>query len=147
MINKRKENIEKLIQECGYNKNDSIDIEKIMEFTIDKEPGFDLDEKIKNYAEKTKKNKKIMHWLKWSIPATVLLMIVAFVVILNLNNISVINSNEHQVIPNSKIDKIDNIDIELALLDIEIEMTQYEIEKDSFTKNNLNDSNIKIDTT
>jgi hypothetical protein len=145
---KDKQNIEKIIKECGYTCEDSKDIEKILSVSIDKKPDFDLDEKIKKYAGKVHQPKKLPLLFKWAIPAVLTLLIAAVVICVNFKPGVANSSNDLKIKPKVvSIGKIENIDVELALLDIEIGMTEYELQKDNLQNSNKVNSANKIDTT
>jgi hypothetical protein len=139
--------VDKIIEECGYEVREHKDIEKVLSLFSDDEPNIELDVKIKKYAAKVNPPKKYLLLFKWSIPAIAVLLIVAVMIFFNLKTPTVNTSNKLNIQPRVSIENIDNIDVELALLDIEIGIAEYEIKKDNQQSNYEINSDNTIDTT
>jgi hypothetical protein len=137
-MNKLNKNIAgEILEECGFSVETNKDIEKLIGSSINREPKFELDEKIKNYAY-ARKNKNKNHTLslffKWSIPlAAAALFLFIFIVDFNSKTAGKSNlKNQYYLTDN----EIFNLDVELVALDVEIELVENELqESDDFLTN------------
>ena len=166
-INFSKNISQDIINECGYESREYEEVRKILNLSVDETPGFELDEKIKKYAKNTHAPKCHTSVMKWLVPvAASIVMIFGLVIFLNLKSApmnlkmkiedKIVLGNDYaakSISVNSmpkqeeKIKELNNIDVELALLDIEIGLTEYEITRDELLMDYGENSDKQIDTT
>jgi hypothetical protein len=148
MIKKTKKNVEDISNECGFSIDMNKDIEKLLSSSIAREPACELDEKIKNHAKRNKsKSTTFPLFFKFGIPfAAAALLLFVFVLdfqtkITDKSNLE----NQYSLTEN----ELFGIDVELATLDLEIDLVENEMQDtDSFltypnkeTKNNIDSLN------
>ena len=124
---KNKQEIKKIVVECGLDESNAKDLEKILELTVEKETDFDKDELILKYAQnKTQVIRKQNVW-KWALSVSALIAL-ALILTFTYKYRNIEETVQTQNIVYAQNEGLD-IDLQLAILDAEIEMLQTQVDE------------------